>query len=351
MENIQQNDREGVTPLSAMQQSKVTANTSTDSSEHTLVINCAIRRRPALVGLPGTDPNDRVYKIGSSIDQRTKKNLKGIEGELEEKFMPSIVGISHKDNSFQEKINEYWGNISSFIPAEDTVLRDELRGKVLRIQCTVKGKANKDKIESEVDIEKKVELIKKGVEKGLITIDFNDVPDFVLLAYCLRYSRVAKDVSLLDMSPKILFYIYNKAAAVKTKLNTIELRNKAIQLFTGLKDDEQKVNALLVMFNLLPTDFDDLDDKLIALDLEYNKSFDTMRTFVDYCEDKNLNMKFLIAYAVQKGKLNRPSNTDSYYYNQVMIGRSLEDAVLYLNDEGNAEAGIIKENLIKETKD
>ena len=62
-------------------------------------IQCAIRRKLSLVGLPGADPNERIYKLGSSLDSKTGKNLKGIEGELEKKYMPSIIGINYKETS------------------------------------------------------------------------------------------------------------------------------------------------------------------------------------------------------------------------------------------------------------
>ena len=319
--------------------------------EFRLTLNCSIRRRPSLVGLPGSDPNDRVYKVGASIDKLTRKNLKGIDGELEARFMPAIIGTNNSDHNFQDKLNEYWGNIGVFIPADEAFMKEDVKGKVLRIEFVVKSAQAKAKIEAETDIEKKVELIKSGILKNLVVIEDVFIPDFVFLCYCLRYSRVAKDITYLDKSPKIHFYIYNKSTAVKTKLNTIDLRNNAIKTFSEIKDNENKVNQLLVMFNKLPNEYDTLDDKLIVLDEEYNKSADSMNKFVTYAKDSNLEIKYLITYAVKKGKLSNPANTDSYYYNQVLLGRSLEDAVRFLNDSENTDARLIKDTLTREIKD
>ena len=342
----------GISQQSAVQQSKAMDNVAADSTkEFKLSIQCAIRRKPTTVGLPGTDPNDRNYKIGSSIDNTTKKNLKGIDDELERKFMPAILGMNLTDNTFQAAVDEYWGNIGVYVPAEDPFMKEEERGKVLKINYTVKGENRKNKIDGEPNIETKINMIKKCIIDGTVTLDYASVADFILLCYCLRYSRVAKEISHLDRSPKILFYIYNKSSAVKTRLNTIELRSKAIEYFNLVKDDEVKVNALLVMFDDLPTMYDDLDDKVIALDRYYNKNIESMERFVNWAKDTDLNLKYLVRYATQKGKLMSPSNTDAYYYNQVLLGKNLNETVLYLKDETNAEAQAIRRTLEKEIKD
>lgn len=349
---MENNQSSGVTGTSAVQQSKETPNAGADSNKtYKLSIQCAIRRKPTTVGLPGTDPNDRNYKIGSSIDHTTAKNLKGIDGELEQKFMPAILGMNLTDNNFQAKVDEYWGNIGVFVPAEDPFLKEEERGKVLKINYTVVGENRRNKIDNEPNIEVKIDMIKKCILNGTVTLDYDSIGDFILLCYCLKYSRVAKEVSHLDRSPKILFYIYNKSSAVKVRLNTIELRNKAIQYFNEVKENETKVNALLVMFDDLPTMYDDLDDKVIALDKYYNKNTESMHKFVEWARDTDLDLKYLIRYATQKGKLMRPSNTDAYYYNQVLLGKNINEAVLFLKDTTNSEAKAIKDTLEREIKD
>ncbi len=95
----------------------------------------------------------------------------------------------------------------------------------------------------------------------------------------------------------------------------------------------------------------DLDDKVIALDRYYNKNIESMERFVNWAKDTDLNLKYLVRYATQKGKLMSPSNTDAYYYNQVLLGKNLNETVLYLKDETNAEAQAIKRTLEKEIKD
>ena len=314
-------------------------------------IQCAIRRKLSLVGLPGADPNERIYKLGSSLDSKTGKNLKGIEGELEKKYMPSIIGINYTDNHFQKEINEYWGNIGVLIPADESHLREDEKGKVIRFTILVKGKALKETIEGEGDIEKKLNIINSGIEKGIINLEQeSDISDYLLLNFALKNKEVAKDISLANNSPKIKYYLFNKNIAVKQRMNIIQLKSKAMDLFTEVQNDDNKVNALLVMFGLLPTDFDTAMDRVIALDAEYSKSPETMQKFVDYASDEDLDLKYLIKLATKKGKVTNPSNTDAYYYNQVLLGKNINEAVLFLKDDASENRNI-KSALEREVKE
>jgi len=60
-----------------------------DFAKYLITVEVAIRRRPGMVGLPGADPAERVYRIGSSLDARSRGALKGISGEL--KFLLCLV--------------------------------------------------------------------------------------------------------------------------------------------------------------------------------------------------------------------------------------------------------------------
>lgn len=314
-------------------------------------IQCAIRRKLSLIGLPGADPNERIYKLGSSLDIKTGKNLKAIEGELEKKYMPSIIGINSSDNHFQKEVNEYWGNIGVLIPADETHLREDEKGKVIRFTILVTGAALKELIEQEGDIEKKMNIINNNILKDLVSLEReSDISDYLLLNFALKNKEVAKDVSLANNSPKIKYYLFNKNIAVKQRMNIIELKAKAMDMFTTVQQNDDKVNALLVMFGLLPTDFDTAMDRVIALDAEYSKSPETMQKFVDYAKDEDLELKYLIKLATKKGKITNPSNTDAYYYNQILLGKTINEAVLYLKDD-NAENKNIKSALEREIKE
>ena len=314
-------------------------------------VQCAIRRKLSLIGLPGADPAERMYKLGSCLNIRTSKNLKGIEDKLEKMLMPSVIGVNATDNSFQNEINEYWGNIGVLIPADEAHLRDDEKGKVIKFVVIVKGSVIKELIEGETDIEKKMAIINKAIEEGNAELESESyIPDFLLINFALKNKEVAKDIRLAGASPRIKYYIFNKNTAVKQRMNIIELKAKAIDLFTTVQTDDKKIDALIVMFGLLPTDYDTTMDKIIALDAEYSKSPETMQRFIDYASDENLETKYLIKLAVKKGKVTNYSNTETYYYNQVLLGKSLTEAVLFLLED-NVDSKSIKATLEREIKD
>ena len=93
-----------------------------------------------------------------------------------------------------------------------------------------------------------------------------------------------------------------------------------------------------------------LVDEVIALDSEYSKSPETMQKFVDYASDENLDLKYLIKLATKKGKVTNPSNTDAYYYNQVLLGKNINEAVLFLKDDASENRNI-KSALEREVKE
>lgn len=331
---------------SNLTESKV-AVSNTKSTSSTLILQCSIRRKPGQVGLPGSNPSERVYKIGSSLDVRTRKPLKGISGKTELKLMPEIVGVSVTDPQFKKEVSEYWSNISVVVPPDEDHLKEYEKGKVLTIKFDVKSNNLKEQLKSTNLIAEKINIIIKGIESDKIEIHDESLSDFLLLTYCIRYSRVAVVPEDIGKSPKIHFFIYNKTTAIKNKLSSIQTRTRAINLFQKVQDDEKLLDAILIMFNDLPENYSGVMEKIIQVDAEYNKSINNMNKFIEYVENKDWETIFLLNLAVKKGKLTNPTNTESYYYNQVLIGKTLKEAVLFIDSE-QEEAINIKKTLIKE---
>lgn len=301
--------------------------------KHRIQIRCSIRRKPSTGGLPGTDPSDRTYKIGSSLNAVSKKCVKGIDGELEKIIMPSIIGIGATENNFQREVDEYWNNIGVIIPPDEEAGKEEDKGKVLNLLFIVNGTALKETIEKAIDIESKFYTIANGIVEGTIEIENTDMYfDFIFLGFCLKNKEVANDVDMMWYSPKIKYYIFNKSITTNKKYNMIELKDKARPLFSELKNDDMKLNAMLMMFNLLPSAYTTAMDKVVALDEVYDKSAESLHAFITFAKDADLDLKYLIKLAVKKNKITNHTGTEAYYYNQILLGRTLDDTVLFLKE-------------------
>lgn len=341
------------------QQAAPAATMVADNKSYLCTVQCAIRRKPNLIGLPGQDPAERIYRIGASLDGRTKGNLKGISGELEIKFMPEVVGISANDPGFRRAIEEYWSSIGKAVPADEPFLRDHEKGIKLSLEFRVIGKAKKEQFDAILKVEEKMETLNKwlvttvGKETNnplpVAVLDHDSISDYLLLNYCLKYSKVANSFEDIDKSPKIDFYIFEKAVSVKNQLSVIDLRQKAMSLYQDLDGNDRKIDAILLMFEEDLSNFDNQVDKLLRIDELYNAApLDNMKKFVAYAQDEAWETKYLVKLAIKLNKLRNPVNTNAIYYGDVLIGTSLEDSVLFLNNDVKGKE--IKTVLLKETQ-
>lgn len=289
-------------------------------------------RRKAQVGLPGDDVTVYNVKLGSALKGRGP--LKGLSDEEEKKYLPEIINVVPSDNEWRKNVTNYWNNISEKIPA-DGLNTGKLQGRILEFTIAFNTQQQAKEFETLVNQEKKAEASKKGeVIEG--------VADFVLWRFAILHSKVANNFQDINKSPKILFYIYSKQNETKIAHIAFENRTKAMTLFAENLTNEKVINAVLLLFGQDLASFDTLQDKHLALEALITKE---PSQFIKYVEDENLNVKAFIKRAVDAKIINKPSNTDSYYYgtnNEVTLGNSLEEAVLYLKSDQDTNKGILK---------
>ena len=151
------------TPLAETNTQTSNAGTSKpiDNNVYLCRIECAIRRKPNTIGLPGQDPAERTYRIGASLDNKTRGNLKGITDLLETKFMPEIIGLSINDPLYRKGIEDYWSSISKVVPHDEITLKEHEKGLVIKIEFHVIGKSRKESFDALPSIVAKVEQLNK----------------------------------------------------------------------------------------------------------------------------------------------------------------------------------------------
>lgn len=321
---------------------------------------CSIRRKPGMTGLPGADPNERNYKIGSSYDSNTRGTLKGITGELETIIMPYIISTSTNDSKYRESINNYWQDISVPIPADHENMKDHEQGRVCNIKFSSNVARLKETFNSKQGVEAKILYLQQklitpvegatgvaGQQVYQATLDYDSIGDFLLLSYSLKYSRVANDYADIYNSGKILFYLYEKSTAISSKLSLIQAIEKASKLFVLVQDNPLLLNSILLEFGENPNLYDTKEERIIILHEAYNKDKTSIDKFIKAAEDTNWETKYLIKSAVSNNKLKNPTNTESYYYNEMLLGNTLENTILKLNS-GTEEMEHIKRVLQNE---
>lgn len=285
-------------------------------------------RRVTQIGLPGDDPTLFNVKLGASL--KGGSPLRGLSHDEEIKYMPDIIGYSPNDNDWRRATKDYWNNISVTIPA-DGATADELQGKILDFTIAFKTKEAQSQVESLLSFTEKAQELTRLDNQGLISLIYG-VEDYVLFQFATKSSSVANTIKDIRKSPKISFYLYSKAVEVQAKYNLFKLRTEAKKVFLSLMEDESLVNALLVMFEQDVNSFADLPSKHLALEVYVDKY---PQEFIKYTQDSTLKVKSFISKAVKSGIINKPSNSDNYYYgdnNDVLLGKNLEEAVLFLTD-------------------
>lgn len=288
-------------------------------------------RRKGTQGLPGDDVSLHNQKVGASL--RGSGPLKGLNFAEEKKYLPEIINVSPQDVGWRLATNDYWNNISVPIPA-DGVTTNKLQGKVLKFTLEFKTKADATAFEKTLNFESKAEASRKGE-----VID--GIADYILWRYCLVYGKVANSFEDVGKSPKILFYLYSKANETLVEHAAFKDRVKAQTLFTGILMKKDVLDAVLLMFDQDLSVFENLQDKHLALEalIKVRPS-----DFVKFVEDTYLTEKATIRKATERGILHRPNNTDSYYFgenNEVLLGSTLMDAVLYWKSDNEKNVQIV----------
>jgi len=302
-------------------------------------------RRKRVIGLPGDDVMFHKSKIGSSL--KGVSALRGMSHLEEIKYLPDVIGISPQDNEWRMRAQEYWNNISVIVPS-DGLSTSKLQGREMRFTVAFKNEADKLNFDKVIDFEEKVKLLKELHSKE-ITVIVNDekktiigaceivegVSDYILFRYCLVYSKVANRVQDIHKSPKIDFYLYSKDTEIKTSHANLKNRIMANNAFAEIMEKESIVDAVLIMFNQNLTSFENLADKHLALEALIKES---PEVFLEYMKDKNLSIKSSIKKAVEAGIIHNPVNSTNYYFgenNEIKMGDSVMDVVLFLQDEKN----------------
>lgn len=299
----------------------------------------SIRRKKGLFHIKGDDPEFHNLKIGSSFAPNSKSHLSGLDFDEEEILLPSIIGIDPKDIKWREAVKNYWSSISVPIPY-DGVGTDELFGKVLEWVIEFKDESIAD-IYEKSGLEGKAKLSGTHLKDGTARL-LKGVDDYVLFRYCLVYGRVANNAKDANKSNRILFYLFSKKDEIKAEHIVFETRKKAKQLFYEIMEDESKLDGILRLFKISPESLESIERKHIILEQKTNTN---ANEFIQFASDSHLSVKSFIFKAVEKGIIHNPSNTESYYYGEnkeVLLGNTLEDAVLYCISTDEKKKGIVE---------
>lgn len=284
-----------------------------------------IKRRITGGALPGLDADETREKIGSSFKGASVN--RGLTKDEERRWLAPMLGLDLQSSEWEKGTKEYWANISAEVPPNG---KNDLGG--LKLETGLFYETREQYIQ---DLDRPKDI--NGVIINPSGEPIN-LADYILWRYCLGYVEVANDITLVNNSPKIRFYMFTKEKQIQDKKLLLDRKRKAEFIYNQNISDRGWVDHML--HTLIPGDKDarillkdiatmEDDEKDITLH-EYLEK-DVIR-FISIGNDKNLEMRSLIELAVATGRLHRIPNTTTLLFEGSTIGNTPEEAVAYLNN-------------------
>lgn len=289
-----------------------------------------------------------VLRLGSAI--RPVNELLSRSEEMRV-LLPTVVGVSPIDPSWQERITTYlhdflleipkYGltfNTSYVLDLGNPALKNNINELIEKLKSTGEIK-NQTGSDLEKIVLNKIKTLKE--EELYKYVTFVNIPDYISWRYCLLSSKVANKVEDMDKSVNIQFYLTSdeerKAiTAAKTKVRTEAMR-KYVTLITNT--DGSNIDNLVVSSGKVES-----YEKFNTLSKEDKESIllslidDDPKRFVELCNDKNIATKSkIIIYQWMNIIRTLPNSNiivDASNPERV-VGNNINDAISYFSNENN----------------
>jgi len=308
-----------------------------------------VKKNPADKARLGENVDEEViwgkYKIGSGL--RGKSALKGVTVEEEQKYLPSILGLTPKSENWNKASNNYWANFGMDVPADDEGYKMEAG-----LWYESEEDAKLGEAEARAEAKKVIDARARGVnyvEKFTVRSQLGtpiDLDDYLMWRYCLVYSGVANVPEDADKSPRIKFYLYSKTRDIAVKTVALESRKKAFSKYLEVINNPSTKNALLYLFkkDIEAHNKNNPTDQIsVSTPVEKDLALETLAInspdrFLAVTTDPMMLKRAFIERAIDAGELRRLNNTDIIYYgDNTKIGNNTLEAINFLSEAANSE--------------
>lgn len=185
----------------------------------------------------------------------------------------------------------------------------------------------------------------KDKERNVIT-RYNmpiNIKDYIVYRHALQHPHVALSKAAAEKTYGKTHYILDPKLVLAESVRVNDLEDKAFALYMMYKDDVIKVDQILTLMGI---DIEKMDKtgKILRLkgfatkDNKHSapKQKEVFQNFIDICNDKDLEMKYLIEEAIGIQYLKRAGNAIYFRESGKEIGDDMAAAVLYFKNEKNS---------------
>jgi len=175
------------------------------------------------------------------------------------------------------------------------------------------------------------------IGSGDMFLDTTDPYDELKYLFLKNHKRVAASID--DRKPTAHYYISNELEEADKKNKYNRLKRKAYKEFDKMSSEE--ISKALRLYGYKSDGISDsVAEERLATLLENNPQ----RFFDKWVNNKHRMTEYLIKEAVAKNVVRK--NKNIYTYGTTTLGKTLDEAILYLDDKENSE---IKATILNET--
>lgn len=248
-----------------------------------------LQRRPNYTNLPDDVYTESKRKIGS-VFTKSGDIIRGLTFAEQKQYLPEIIGISPNDAEFTRACKDYYLNLTVEVPSGG--------------------------LDLEIGVDEEGHPL--------------NVLDWVKYKFVLAHPHVANDEEALSGSKMLRYYISDSRRELQQASADLVVRKQSYKEFIKLTDNEDRMNMVLHVYGFNPGKLTKDEKELQLEELQE----DNPEYFLEVCADKNLEMVSLINQALSLEALRKVGN--SILDADIVLGDSMEEAVLFLKDKKNS---------------
>lgn len=252
---------------------------------------------------------DSKLSVGAYFEKDSQKVASGLDFEEEELLLPTIIDTPPTDKEFRKKVSEFYNDIDTKVPYET--------GRELEIGLKTDNT--------------------KAMGKGNIPLN---VMDYLRYRHAKGHPYMGSTKEDADGNPLLLFYIFDKSDIQKVSSKKNKDKDEAMQIYLTIKEKPDMVPMLLT---LLGTDIRTFHGT--------NKEQDMLEALRAFAEDKAelFNKTYTEGRIETRSTIQLLINTKIFEImhtkvrdveSKFIIGNSMEEAIVFFEDEANGDAVI-----------
>lgn len=311
-------------------------------------IDLVSKLNPTVFALKNKDIFGTVEQSLSSNQGAVTRILSPEYEQLLKTIMPNILSISPNDSTWYKRVRNYFDSFGIKVPVGGRKLEI---GFNFDINDTTRKVAisdlSKNITAKEIVIDSD-ETLANYVLKNIGEFDkykygsLINSESYIIWLFCLGHREVAKQSGALDKSTNINFILIDPKDIDDNRKANHAISTDAIKKYLEILTDRSKVRDILYIKGMNASTFDDLD-----ADMKLKHLVDTSpKEFLTIVNDSTMTTKARIERYCISGILRRLSNSSIIVDatdNGIVIGNTLDDAVVYFSSEAPDRAAKVKE--------